>query len=223
MLVVTTVLQSFVLAAAGERFSQLRYHWQRFAIAAALLLGVAFWQKEQFQLAGRIEHADELVRAEFGAARNQVLRYNGADEFRPKTTPPGDPRPLGDRPLLSADHGHLTFARESNAFHVVAELETQKSTWLTLRQLYLPGWFVSLDGHPVGDAKLRSRVNRAGVMRIRVNAEPGAPPIHVEAYYAGPRGQRAAGALALMALLALGGLAWLERRRARSGAPAAAR
>jgi hypothetical protein len=224
MLVVSTALQSFVLAAAGERFSQLlRYHWQRVAVAAALLLGVAFWQKEQFQLAWRIENADELVRAEFAAARSQVQRYNGTDEFRPKTTPPGDPRPLRDGSLLSADHGRLSFAPESNAFHVVAELETDKSTWLTLRQLYLPGWFVSLDGRAISDAELRRRVHRRGLMRIRVDVEPGTRhPIAIEAYYAGPRGHRAALALALLALLTLGGFAWLEHRQTRSGARAAA-
>jgi len=195
MLVVTTVLQSFLLAAAGETFSRLRYHWQRLALATALLLGVALWQKEQFQLGGRIMHADEVVRAEFDAARSQVQRYNGADEFRPKTTPPGDPRPLGDSPLLSTDRGRLSFAPESNAFHVVAELETNELTWLSLHQLYLPGWLVTLDGRPISDAKLRSRLDRRGTMRIRVNVQSGVPQrIAVEARYQGPRGHRAAAA-----------------------------
>ncbi|HKO94669.1 MAG TPA: hypothetical protein VJU61_26120, partial [Polyangiaceae bacterium] len=223
MLVVTTVLQSFLLAAAGGQFSRLRHTWQRLAAAGGLLLGVALWQEPQFQLAGRIEHADQVVRAEFDTARNHVQRYNGADEFRPKTTPRGDPRPLGDSPLLSADHGRLTFAPESTAFAVVAELETNRTTWLSLHQLYLPGWLVTLDGRPIRDEKLRGWLDRRGAMRIRVPVESGVPQrIRIEARYAGPRGQRAAEALALLALVAWCGFAWFERRQPRPGPVAAA-
>jgi len=219
-LVVTTVLQTFLLAAAGERFSRLRGRWASPVLAAALLVAVALWQKEQFVLGARIPDADARAHAEFRAASRQIQRYAGADEFRPKTTPSGDPAPLGNRPLLSADEGELIFAREASLFRVVAELRTRRSTWITLHQLYFPGWLVTLDGHRIPGWQLRRDVDPGGTMRIRVDVAESAEPkrVQIEARYAGLRGLAPAQASAFLALLALLGVALYERHRRRNPA-----
>ena len=212
-LAVTTALQSLVLAGAGGAFARLRHAGLQLLFAGALLAAIGVWQRDQFQLSTPIQNVDAVLRDEVQSARWRVLRYS-ADEFRPLTTPSGDPMPLGDAPVLTADHGELSFAPSSNPSRIVADLQTRKGTWLRLQQLYLPGWQVTLNGVPIPDKELRRNRGGDGTMRFRALLPAGAESaqFHIEARYSGPRGARTASALALLAVLGLLGWSWHERR-----------
>jgi len=213
-LAMTTALQTLLLAGAGETFSRLRRPVQVLA-ALALLAALLVWHKDQFQTGSRIEDADAALREEVAGARWQILRYNGVDEFRPKTTPAGDPKALGDAPILNAADGTLSFEPQSNRYHIVATLRASKNTWLDLRQLYFPGWQVTVNGRRVTDEELLRHLRRDGTMRLPVAVpnEGQSTVFQIEARYAGPRGGGAAAGLAALALLTLAGLAMCERRR----------
>jgi hypothetical protein len=220
-LAITTALQTLVFAGAGGAFARLRVPALQLLAAGALLAAIGAWQPDQFSRGPVIPDIATALRNELAAARWQLQRYD-ADELRPKTTPPGNPRPLGDAPVLTADHGELSFAPESNPSRIVADLRTPKSTWLRLRQLYLPGWQVTINGVAVPDEELRRDLRGDdGTMRFRALLPAGAASghFHIEAGYAGPRGANIASTMMALALLGLFGWSWSERR-ARTAASA---
>lgn len=218
-LVVTTALQTLVLAGAGGAFARLRRPPLQLLTASALLAAIVVWQRDQFRLGPKIRDVDQVLRDELSAA-HQDLQHYSADEFRPKTTRTR-PQPLGDAPVMTADYGVLSFAPESNPSRIVADLQTSKGTWVRLQQLYLPGWQVRLNGVRVPDEELRRDLRSDGTMRFRALLPPGAEAgrFRIEAGYAGPPGANTGDALALLALLVLLGWNWSERR-ARAAASA---
>ena len=122
---------------------------------------------------------------------------------------------------MTADHGELSFAPESNPSRIVADLQTSQGTWVRLQQLYLPGWQVTINGVRVPDEQLQHDLRNDGTMRFRALLPLGAEHgrFRIEAGYAGPRGASTGAALAALAVLALIGWSWSERR-ARAAASA---
>jgi hypothetical protein len=212
-LALTTALQTLVFAGAGGAFARLRWPALQLLAAGALLAAISLWQPDQFSRGPLIKDVNAALRDELSAARWQIQRYS-ADEFRPKTTPASNPKPLRNALVMTADYGELSFAPQSNPSRIVADLQTPKSTWVRLQQLYLPGWRVTINGIPVPDAELQRDLRGDGTMRFRALLSPGAEQgrFHIEAGYAGPRGAGIASALAALALLGLLGWRWSERR-----------
>jgi hypothetical protein len=217
---ITMVLQALVFAGAGGAFARLRRPALQLLAACALLAAIGVWQRDQFRVGPKIRDAEQALRAELSAAHHDLQHYS-ADEFRPRTARVR-PKPLGDAPVMTADHGLLSFAPESNPSRIVADLQTSQGTWVRLQQLYLPGWQVTINGVRVPDEELQRDVRSDGTMRFRALLPPGAEQgghFRIEAGYAGPRGARTGNALAALALLTLAGWSWSERRARAAASP----
>lgn len=124
---------------------------------------------------------------------------------RERGAPLPQPRALVEAP---ADTGWAVTALEEHGAHRLRfMLSGPAAGWVTINQLYLPGWVVRLNGVEVSDALLRGQMLPDGRMAVAVP-----PGTHVlEAWYDGPPGGRLRGALMLMALLVAGGVLWTAR------------
>lgn len=201
---ITTGLQCLLFALAGPWFDTARAQWKRAAVAVLLVGGVALWQSDQFQIGKRIPDANALVTQELAHATEKFLTYNGKDEFRPKTTKVRPAKPRADRPLFETGVGTFVFQGTSR-HHLRARLITSTDTLVTINQLYLPGWIVTLNGHRLEDSVLRANLLRDGRMQVPVRiTQPGRPEeFSITASYAAPPGEIGGTLLALLAVLAL--------------------
>lgn len=205
-----------VLCAGGiVRFLPARRSLRFWVLAAALGTSVG-WYHVQFQFIG----STSLISRESVTARRKrdtkaLQAYAQADEFRPRWAPRDHvPRASGQPLLVAPAPAQVVKLSRSSADRLRYQVSARDPVTLTIRQFYLPGWRVEIDGKPIPDAALRRDVSRIDGT-IQFTMPKGTH--RIEAWYEGPVGWRRRNLLILFFVFAglaiLGFLDWRGHTR----------
>lgn len=200
LLSVTATPQALLAAGLDRVPASARRRWAAGALAVAVAAALA-WPRF---VAGRgTLDAAAAVREWQGNRMNRLENFAAMNEFLPRTAPPAA-APRHDEPIASLD-GPGTATPTGDDWRIGMQVTAPRRTALRIRQLWLPGWRVVLDGERLPDAVLRQSLERDGTMRVVV--PPGRHAL--QAWYDGPAGWPLVDAGAVgVALLAGAALNW---------------
>ncbi len=184
-----------------------------------LVLGIVYcgslaWYQTQFEFkAGATKVSREFLTARRAEHAGTIWAYVAKDEFRPRWASRHHALRKPNEPMMVATPtARLAVLPTSTKWRPYYQVTASGPVSITIRQFYLPGWRVEIDGTPVADAVLRRLVNPAdGTMRVTV--PPGAH--RIMAWYEGPPGWwRRNLAMLLITLVCMLLLAYLDWRAA---------
>ncbi|PJB38720.1 MAG: hypothetical protein CO108_18520 [Deltaproteobacteria bacterium CG_4_9_14_3_um_filter_63_12] len=191
---------------------------RKLALMAVVLALVTAFHHHQFEAQSFDNDFDETKENFDSTLSSSFKTMADTNEFTPRTASERPTHPRGNQPIVEASAGGtVTFLEGSTDRHIVAQVVTSAPNRVQIRQLYLPGWRVSLDGETVPTQVLEAGLDAFGLMWLDVG-----PGTHrLEAGYDGPPGWRWRNLVIFLGLLVFGGTFFWERR-ARSKTTSAA-
>ncbi|MDX2051363.1 MAG: hypothetical protein SFV15_03165 [Polyangiaceae bacterium] len=176
---------------------------------------VAAWAPGQFRVHSTLPDAQVRLLQTFAASTDHGGTLDCLGEKRPRTVTDIPRFPIGLRgERLIAPPGVSLQALPGNDAHWLRyAISAAKPSEVTIRQFFLPGWLIEVDGEKVSDETLRERLQPDGLIRLLVAPRPDGRPVKLTATYADPRGANVGYWLAALTLLT----PWAIRRLRKIG------
>jgi len=219
LLSVTATLQ--IVAAAGIHGAYRRHLSGRNARTRSLIVGIALaaWlagagvlARDQFSIGRTADPAQALQRFRGDGAAPQFRMLGGVSEYVPKTARERPPRPR-DRslPPFRVNGPGTVASLSDDDYRLHARVEAERAVAVVIERVYLPDWFVEVDGKRLPQETLASSLTAHGFVRLALG-----PGTHeIRARYLGPPGRRIRNLTAIGVLVASGLLLWILRQKGR--------
>ncbi|MDX2051362.1 MAG: 6-pyruvoyl-tetrahydropterin synthase-related protein [Polyangiaceae bacterium] len=193
-------LQIGLMRGLGEVRSDLRSFAGSICLPVILVAG---WVPGQFKVEARLADAEVSLRYVFSTSLTRRETLDVLGEKRPRTVTDLPKLPIGlAGERLAAPPGVSVQALPGNDAHWLRyAISAAKPSEITIRQFFLPGWLIEVDGEKVSDETLRERLQPDGLIRLLVAPRPDGRPVKLTATYADPRGANVGYWLAALTLL----------------------
>ncbi len=193
------------------RFQEAENRRLRNLLFILLAAAAALWHSNQLRVQGSVDFAtaDTLSREMFRLSPHQWQTFANVDEFLPRTA--SAPRSYrGAGPLMNLDGGIASPGADHSPYYLRYEVRSSSQARATIQQFYFPGWRVFVNGAAVPPEILEQNLAENGRIGIELPACPNG--CSLEAWYAGPPGNRLRWAIAAAAVLVFSSvLAWQDR------------
>ena len=188
--VIATVQAACCIGWAYVPANNVKQRLLRGVLFVLLLTATVSWHSNQFGVYGTVDFAtaEERSSHQFELAPFQWQTFAGVEEFMPRSA--SKPRaPRGTRRLLEVRHGAVVPLKGNTPYHLRFKIVSQQPTSSLIQQFYFPGWRVVVDGEVIPPSTLEKTLTDDGRMSLELPACPDG--CVVEAWYAGPPGDRA--------------------------------
>lgn len=176
-----------VLCASGVVRLLPRHAVAKWLIVVGFFGASLVWYHAQFgYVAESAAISRELLSARRARDAERIWSYVAKDEYRPRWGVRHHPiRRPGEPMLVAPADARLRALPSSTKWRLRYQFDASRRVIVAIRQFYLPGWRVEIDGKPVGESTLRSQLDPGdGTMRVAVPAGGH----RLEAWYDGPPG-----------------------------------
>lgn len=187
LLSVCVALQLGLFRGLGEASQPCR---SKVASLCLLIVLVAGWIPEQFSLPKVLPDAEARVMQAYARSLDTLSTLDVLAEKRPRTASQPPSKPLGSHGLrvIASGGAKVVEASSSDPHSLQYAILTQRPTVVTIRQFFLPGWSVKLNGVPVAEETLRRSLHPDGLIRVQVSPRADGKPVQLLASYGHPRG-----------------------------------